>query len=83
MVFTKTMNAGMSESINIKVVKKQYTAPEILESFIDDNGDLQHILANGNIQSEISYAAFWNKKKSEIKPKGFKGVAATNYSYVK
>lgn len=83
MIFIKTINAGQSESVSAKAIKKQYTAPEIKETFIDDEGETQYIFENGNTQSEISYTAFWNQPKSKIKPRGFKGEAATNYSYVK
>jgi len=46
--------------------RKVYTAPIITESYLTDNGEVMHILANGNEQSDISYMALWGKPKGVI-----------------
>ena len=45
---------------------KTYSLPEISESFIDDAGDVIHILTNGNQLSENNYIKHWGVPKGKI-----------------
>lgn len=39
--------------------KKIYTAPSVIESYVNDSGEVIHILDNGHEQSKIAYDALW------------------------
>ena len=71
-VITKK-DSGNSHNVDYKANVKENTAPKIMESFIDDDGEIIHILENGNTQSDISYMKMWGIPKGKIKPKSFKG----------
>lgn len=61
-------NSSSSHNVDFKCTSKPaHTAPEIKESFEDDDGNVIHILANGNTQSDASYMALWGKPKGKIK----------------
>lgn len=62
-----------SHNVDFKAEKKLYTAQKIAESFVDDAGEVIHILENGNTQSDASYMAVWGVKKSPVNW-GCKGV---------
>jgi len=64
---------GNSHNVEFKGSRKAHTAPDIVESFVDDDGNIIHILANGNTQSDASYMAVWGKPKGVIDWKS-KGV---------
>ena len=53
---------------------KCYTAPKVLESFIDDNGDKVLVLANGNTTLETRYNSLWNPLKGKVKNEHYKGL---------
>lgn len=75
--------ANNSNSVNVdykSTSKKAYTAPKILESFIDDNGEIMHILENGNTQSDSLYTKMWGLPKGAIKPKTYKGYGLDSRS---
>lgn len=68
--------ANNSNSVNVdfkSTKSKANTAPKIMESFIDDDGIIMHILENVNTQSDLLYIKMWGTPKGEIKPKTFKG----------
>mgnify|MGYP001797293281 CR=1 FL=1 len=60
--------SGEGKNVNVDFVAnvKSHTAPEIAESFTDDDGDVQHILTNGNTLSENNYIKHWGKPKGVI-----------------
>lgn len=71
---TTTTNSSASHNIEfVSTGRKAYTAPEIKESFVDDEGNVIHILANGNTQSDASYMAAWGRPKGKINWKA-KGI---------
>lgn len=57
---------GNSPVTDFKPQVKTHTAPEIAESFIDDKGDMIHILTNGNQLSENNYIKHWGIPKGVI-----------------
>jgi len=68
--------ANNSNSVNVDFIStksKAHTAPRIMESFLDDDGEIMHILENGNTQSDLLYMKMWGTPKGAIKPKSFKG----------
>lgn len=69
---TKTNYNG---SVNFHADRKIYSAPIIEESFIDDNGEVIHILSNGNQLSELNYLKHWGQppKGKIITDKKYKG----------
>lgn len=64
---------GKSHNVDFKANVKVHTAPKIEESFVNDEGEIVHILANGNTQTDTLYMQMWGTPKGAIKPKGFKG----------
>lgn len=70
-----TTNSSSSHNVDFKCTgKPAHTAPVIIESYVDDaTGEVIHILANGNTQSDTSYMAVWGKPKGKINWKA-KGV---------
>ena len=60
---------GRTPITDFRPSRTTYTAPAISESFVDDNGDVQHILENGNILSENNYIKHWGQPKNKILPK--------------
>jgi len=67
---------GNSPVTDFKPQVKTHTAPVISESYIDDSGDIIHILSNGNELSENNYIKHWGQPKGTIVPKNknYKGV---------
>ena len=60
-------NNGNSHNCDYKSTsKKAHTAPNIVESFVNDEGEVMHILDNGNQQTDILYMAMWGKVKGVI-----------------
>jgi len=53
--------------------KKAHTAPGIVESFVNDDGEIIHVLDNGNQQADCLYIKMWGQPKGAILPKNFKG----------
>ena len=72
---------GKSHNINFVAEVKSFTAPHIQESFIDDNGNLQHILDNGNTLSDEHFLRMWGQPKGKInlKTKGPGCDSRTNW----
>lgn len=64
---------GKSPITDFKANVKQNYAPQIEESYVDESGNIQHILSNGNTLSELYYIKIWGQPKGIIKPKGYKG----------
>ena len=73
MTKTTTTTGGRSKSFDFLPTKPKHTAPVIIESFVDDDGDMQHILQSGNTISEANYQKHWVVAKTEILPKNYKG----------
>jgi len=48
---------------------KAYRPPVIVDSFTDDSGELQYVLANGNVTPATMYNALWNPPKGIVKGK--------------
>lgn len=48
---------------NIKSGRPYFTPPEVIDSILDDDGNTQYVLANGNTVSEIRYNAIWHPVK--------------------
>jgi uncharacterized Fe-S radical SAM superfamily protein PflX len=61
-VITKT-NESNSHNIHYVGGKQAHTAPVILESFVNDDMEIEHILANGNTTLDTAYMAMWGKPK--------------------
>lgn len=59
---------GNSPVTDFKPQVKTYSAPEIAESYVDDKGDVIHILVNGNELSENNYLKHWGKPKGIVVP---------------
>lgn len=72
-IITSSAFGGKSNNTDFKANVKSYTAPKILESFVDDAGEIVHILENGNTQTDSLYMKMWGTPKGKIKPKGYKG----------
>jgi hypothetical protein len=72
-VITTSSFGGKSHNVDFVANVKAHTAPKIEESFIDDEGEIIHILANGNTQKDTLYTQMWGTPKGAIKPKSFKG----------
>lgn len=67
-------NNGNSHNCDYKATsKKAHTAPNIVESFVNDEGEIIHVLESGNTQSDLLYMKHWGQPKGVILPKGFKG----------
>ena len=67
---TKTLTNG---STNFHADRKIYVAPVIDESYMNDAGDIIHILKNGNEISDNNYVKHWGspaKGKINWKTKG-------------
>lgn len=60
---TKTTVNG---STIFHATRKTYVAPDIQESYINDAGDIIHILSNGNELSDNNYMKYWGKPKGNI-----------------
>jgi hypothetical protein len=58
--------SGNSHIVDYVPNVKTHTAPVIKESYMDDNGDMQHILANGNVLSENNFVKNWGQRKGII-----------------
>jgi hypothetical protein len=66
-------NNSNSHNVDFRASVKAHTAPKISESFVNDDGEIEHILENGNTQLDSLYIKMWGIPKGEIKPKGYKG----------
>ena len=64
-IITQTGSSNNHE-VSFRANRKENYAPVIVESFLDDDGNTQHILASGNQMSDISYMANWGKPKGVI-----------------
>lgn len=60
------MNTGRGSVTDYVPARPTYTAPVIMESYVDDKGDIQHILASGNTLSENNYVKHWGQPKGKI-----------------
>ena len=52
---------------------KMYTAPKVIDSFMDDNGDKVLVLENGNTTLETRYNSLWHPCRGIVKPENYKG----------
>ena len=66
-------SGGNSHNINFRANRTAHTVPEIEESYVDDEGNIQHILSNGNTLSDVYLVKIWGQPKGIVKPKGHKG----------
>lgn len=66
------MNKAINQNGNITFHPqvKTYLPPIISHDFIDDNGELNYALQNGNTTLASRYNAIWNPCKGTINPKG-------------
>jgi len=60
---TTTTHHGIT---NYHASRKTYTAPDIAESYLNDAGDIIHILTNGNELSDNNYMKHWGKPKGKV-----------------
>lgn len=58
--------SGNSHIVDMVPERKTHTAPAISESYMDDDGNMQHILTNGNVLSEINFVKHWGQRKGLI-----------------
>ena len=63
------------KTIVLIVERKAYTAPQIEQEIMQDDGEMVYILKNGNTQLKNSYDAMWGQPKGTILPKGTKGTS--------
>ena len=64
-VITQTGSSN-SHEVGYKANRPAHYAPVIVESFEDDEGNIQHILASGNQMSDLCYMAMWGKPKGVV-----------------
>ncbi len=67
---TKTIIDG---NVNYHATCKMYTAPKVIDSFINDEGEKELVLENGNTTLESRYNDLWHPVKSKIKAEHYKG----------
>jgi len=61
-------------SVQFHAEVKAYRPPVIVDSFTDDSGELQYVLANGTTTPAHRYNALWNPPKSNpVFDKKYKG----------
>ena len=70
---TTITHIGKTPTTNYHAEVKTWVAPRIEESYMNDEGEIVHILANGNTSLATKYAAMWGVPKTKIHPKGYKG----------
>ncbi len=64
---TKTTTNG---NVNFHANVKSYLPPLIVDHFIDDNGEKNYVLANGNTTLESKYNSLWMPVKGIVNMKG-------------
>lgn len=57
---------GKNSTVDFVPKVKSHTAPEIAESYVNDLGDIIHILTNGNELAELDYLKHWGQPKGSI-----------------
>lgn len=57
---------GTNTNIDFVPKVRTHIAPSITESFVDDEGNVQHILSNGNTLSENNYILHWGQPKGQM-----------------
>jgi len=62
----KTVTNGTT---NYRAEVKAHYPPTITDSFVDDSGELQYVLANGHTTPASRYNAIWNPPKGLVKAK--------------
>lgn len=68
------LTGGNKKIVDFHASKPAYTAPEIVESYVDDDGEVNHILSNGRTTLDTAYRAMWGKPKGVINlDKKYKG----------
>jgi hypothetical protein len=69
-----TTHTPQGNNVEFKASVKCYTAPVVIDTFMDDEGNENYLLANGNTSLADRYNALWNPKKgivnNNIKYKG-------------
>lgn len=75
MEIVRTETGGASINFDYRATKKSIVVPKIVESYVDDDDIVQHILESGDTMSALRYEATYGKLiiPGEIKPKGHKG----------
>ena len=69
-----TYKAGGLTITDYKAQRPMNTQPHIEESYINDDGNVVHILSNGRETLADIYNAVWNiPVNRQIMPKGYKG----------
>ena len=56
---------GTNTSVDFIPNVKSKTAPEIAESYTNDDCEVMHILTNGNEISDLNYMLHWGKPKTK------------------
>lgn len=72
---TRKYIGGISPTTDFVINKPITVVPKVIESFIDDDGNVQHNLDNGITMTASRYEAMFGRPliKGEIKPKNHKG----------
>ncbi len=60
---TKTTTNG---SVNFHANVKTYQPPVIVDQFVDDSGELNYVLANGNTTLQTAYNNLWKPIKTQV-----------------
>ena len=62
-------------SVDFKPNVKHFTAPEVVDEILMDDGEIHYALANGNTFPKIKYDALWLPPRGVIHPnKFYKGL---------
>lgn len=62
----KTVNGNLNFHANVKT----YLPPAILDQYVDDDGELNYILAGNRTSLASRYNSLWNPVKSQVNWKG-------------
>jgi hypothetical protein len=60
---------GLSPQTEFRASRPGHVAPVILEEYVNDDGDIQCILDNGNEMLKDKYDAMWKTNRTPILPK--------------
>ena len=74
MKLIKIKAAGYQHTLVYHPDVKSSRAPVIAESFLNDSGEVEHILENGNTILKKKYDSVWNPKRGIVMPEGYKGT---------
>jgi hypothetical protein len=69
-----TTQTAYGNNVEFKANVKSYTPPLVIDTFMDDDGNENYLLANGNTSLADRYNALWNPKKGVVNnDKKYKG----------